>query len=175
MAKCPWCNEWEGPPEKYSDHLKYCKKYPLNIEAMKEQAQVRPERPTQEAMTICERVAYYRYIVHLSVPEIAEKLRVPELTVIMCIRKILALDVKLIHSPNPEKTIRRLSSETVEWVREESKWRCPIASEEIDKYEREVRERKKLLKKAEEEWARERRVKIIELLVKHCPEALLEQ
>jgi len=42
MAKCPWCNEWEGPPEKYSDHLKYCKKYPPNIEAMKEQARVGP-------------------------------------------------------------------------------------------------------------------------------------
>jgi len=42
MVVCPWCNEWEGPPEKYSDHLQYCKKYPQNIEAMKEQARVRP-------------------------------------------------------------------------------------------------------------------------------------
>jgi len=42
MVKCPWCNEWEGPPAEYSDHLKYCKKYPPNIEAMKEQAQVHP-------------------------------------------------------------------------------------------------------------------------------------
>lgn len=49
--KCPWCNEWEGPPAKYSDHLKYCKKYPPNYEAMKEQARVRPieaSRPPEE-------------------------------------------------------------------------------------------------------------------------------
>ena len=42
MVKCPWCNEWEGPQSQYSDHLKYCKKYPPNIEAMKEQARVCP-------------------------------------------------------------------------------------------------------------------------------------
>jgi len=40
MVKCPWCNEWEGPPSQYSDHLKYCKKYPPNIEAMKERIDV---------------------------------------------------------------------------------------------------------------------------------------
>jgi len=41
MVKCPWCNEWEGPPSEYSDHLQYCKKYPPHYEAMKEQARVR--------------------------------------------------------------------------------------------------------------------------------------
>jgi hypothetical protein len=41
MVKCPWCNEWEGPPQEYSDHLKYCKKYPPHYEAIKERARVR--------------------------------------------------------------------------------------------------------------------------------------
>ena len=42
MVKCPWCNEWEGPPAKYSDHLKYCKKYPPHYEVIKEQARIHP-------------------------------------------------------------------------------------------------------------------------------------
>ncbi len=25
--KCPWCKEWEGPPEEYSEHLKSCPGY----------------------------------------------------------------------------------------------------------------------------------------------------
>jgi hypothetical protein len=60
MVKCPWCNEWEGPPAKYSDHLKYCKKYPPNYEAMKEQAQVRPIETTRRTYTW--RGPYHRYV-----------------------------------------------------------------------------------------------------------------
>lgn len=40
MVKCPWCNDWEGIPAQYSDHLQYCKKYPPNIELMKQEAHV---------------------------------------------------------------------------------------------------------------------------------------
>jgi len=270
MVRCPWCNEWEGPPSQYSDHLKYCKKYPPNIEAMKEQARVRPigESEISERTQLINRLREavsklpafhieWSDVEQMSTSELREvvedieeqahsskrvELDVDTLNVedifgsdfektfqgpyqvnfthkptgvqLAILKKAgpharviprkyrvwllkglsqMRIDVDSVeeaisriqkveiakefpeHSSNPEKIIRRLSPETVEWVREESKWRCPIASEEIDKYEREVRERKKLIKKAEEEWARERRVKIIELLVKHCPEALLEQ
>jgi len=48
MAKCPWCKEWEGPPEKYSDHLQYCKKYPPNYEAIKERARIKHSSTTEE-------------------------------------------------------------------------------------------------------------------------------
>lgn len=62
-------------------------------ECQKRRIKVHETEP-KEPLTLCEKVAFYRYIKHLSVPEIAEKLNTTQLKVVLCIRKLGSMKVE---------------------------------------------------------------------------------